>query len=339
MLNVGNEKVSVCSGINRRSFLQAGTAGMAGLMLPDVLKLEAAGAVDESKAKIRNCITIFLVGSPGQLDTWDMKPDAPAEVRGKFKPIKTNVNGIQICEHFPLMSRMMDKVALIRSLHHKTGATHENGQLWMMTGADFNADSIKPHIGSVISRVFGQKGELPPNVILPVPIGNTGAGPLHGQTAGQLGSAHEPFFLNADPSQANYKIADLDVPKGQSQTRLDARKRLLEQIDEVQRRAETRSTQMHDSAYDRAFRLLTSSTAKAAFDLNREDPKLREARVNVHERRQNKLGLLRWPWAHATAGRAMEMAIAGLSPCSSRSAMTRSARASAFAMARSRVVP
>ncbi len=80
-----------------------------------------------------------------------MKPDAPAEVRGKFKPIKTNVTGIQICEHFPLMARMMDKVALIRSLHHKTGATHENGQRWMMTGHDFNADSVKPHIGSVIS--------------------------------------------------------------------------------------------------------------------------------------------------------------------------------------------
>jgi hypothetical protein len=276
MLNVGNVKVPLCQGLSRRSFLQVGSAGLAGLVLPNLMRLEAAGAANERHARIRNCITIFLVGSPGQLDTWDMKPDAPAEIRGKFKPIRTNVPGIQICEHFPLMARMMDKVALIRSLHHKTGATHENGQRWMMTGHDFNADSVKPHSGSIISRVFGSKGDLPANVILPGPIGNTGAGPLHGQTAGYLGSAHEPFFLNADPARPNFKVADLEVPSGQSGFRLDARKRLLAQLDELQRRTETGSTQMHDSAYARAFRLLTSPKAKASFDLNREDDRLRD---------------------------------------------------------------
>src|SRR3954453_13298886 len=196
MLHIGNEYLPLCSGSTRRSFLQVGAAAMAGLSLPNWLNLEALGAVDEKKAKIRNCITIFLVGSPGHLDTWDMKPDAPENVRGKFKPIATNVPGVRICEHFPLMARMINKVALIRSLHHRTGATHENGQRWMMTGHEFNADSVKPHSGSVISRVFGSRGELPSNVILPGPIGNPGAGPLHGQQAGPLGSAHEPFFLN-----------------------------------------------------------------------------------------------------------------------------------------------
>jgi hypothetical protein len=197
-------------------------------------------------------------------------------VRGKFKPIRTNVPGIQICEHFPLMARMMDRVALIRSLHHKTGATHENGQRWMMTGHDFNADSMKPHCGSVISRVFGQKSELPANVILPGPIGQTGAGPLHGQTAAYLGSAHEPFFLNADPARPDFKVADLEVPSGQSGFRVDARRRLLEQLDDLQRRTESQSTQMHDSAYQRAFRLLTSPKAKEAFDLNREEDRVRD---------------------------------------------------------------
>src|SRR5204862_3026716 len=234
-----NVKMPVCHGhgVSRRSFLSAGTAGMAGLVLPDLLKLEASGAVaSKSGSKIRNCITIFLVGSPGQLDTWDMKPDAPAEVRGKFRPIQTDVPGIQICEHFPLMARMMNKVALVRSLYYRTGATHENGQRWMMTGHDFNPDSMKPHVGSVISRVFGQKSELPANVILPGPIGNTGAGNLHGQTAAYLGSAHEPFFLNADPARPDFKVGDLEVPSGQSATRLDARQRLLGQLDELQRR-------------------------------------------------------------------------------------------------------
>ena len=197
-----------------------------------------------------------------------MKPDAPAEVRGKFKPTKTNVTGIQICEHFPMMAKMMDKVALVRSLHHKTGATHENGQRWMMTGHDFNPDSMKPHIGSVVSRVFGSKGDLPANVILPGPIGNTGAGPLHGQTAGYLGSAHEPFFLNADPAGRNFKVGDLEVPAGESQSRLDARKRLLEQVDELQKHTESRAVGEHDAAYQRAFRLLTSPEAKRAFNLD-----------------------------------------------------------------------
>ncbi len=276
MLHVGNVKVPLCQGLTRRSFLQAGSAGLAGMALPNLFRLEAAGAFNGRPARIRNCITIFLVGSPGQLDTWDMKPDAPAEVRGKFKPIRTNVPGIQICEHFPLMARMMDKVALIRSLHHRTGATHENGQRWMMTGHDFNADSVRPHSGSVISRVFGPKGDLPANVILPGPIGNTGAGPLHGQTAAYLGSAHEPFFLNADPARPDFRVADLEVPKDQSGFRLDARRRLLSQLDDLQRRAETTSTQTHDSAYERAFRLLTSPKAKATFDLNREPADLRD---------------------------------------------------------------
>src|SRR5437868_5435179 len=203
MLNVGNVKLPLCHGhgVSRRSFLSAGSAGLATMALPNLLKMEASAAPDSSSSRsgIKNCITIFLVGSPGQLDTWDMKPDAPDTVRGKFKPTQTNVTGIRICEHFPLMARMMDKIALIRSLHHKTGATHENGQRWMMTGHDFNPDAMKPHSGSVISRLFGQKSELPANVVLPGPIGNTGAGPFHGQAAAYLGSAHKPFFLGADP--------------------------------------------------------------------------------------------------------------------------------------------
>lgn len=278
MFHIGHEKVPMCSGHGptRRSFLQAGSAGLMGLSLPAWMSLEASGAVDQSQQKIRNCITIFLVGSPGQHDTWDMKPEAPAEIRGKFKPIDTNVPGIQICEHFPLMARMMDKVALIRSLHHKTGASHENGQRWMMTGHDFNADSMKPYSGSVISRVFGNRGTLPASIILPGKIGNTGAGPLHGQTAAYIGSAHEPFFLGADPARSDFKVVDLQPPAGQTEFRINARKQLLTQIDEVQRKAETNSAIGRDAAYARAFNLLTSPEAKQAFDLTQEQPKLQD---------------------------------------------------------------
>src|SRR5258708_27399073 len=180
MLHIGNEHLPLCSGVNRRSFLQAGAAAMAGLTLPNLLKLQAAGAVDEKKAKIRNCITLFLVGSPGHLDTWDMKPDAPEDIPGKVKPISTSVPGVQICEHFPRMARIMDRVALIRSLHYTTGASHENGQRWMMTGHDFDAANKQTHMGSVISRSYDSRRALPAYYELPHGIGSSDIPPPHG---------------------------------------------------------------------------------------------------------------------------------------------------------------
>src|ERR1700738_2349930 len=101
MLNIGKEKVPLCHGVSRRSFLQVGATALTGMTLPHLLKLEAADAVDQRRARIKNCITIFLVGSPGHLDTWDMKPNAPANVRGPFKPINTNVSGMDLGEDLP----------------------------------------------------------------------------------------------------------------------------------------------------------------------------------------------------------------------------------------------
>ncbi|HVX14409.1 MAG TPA: DUF1501 domain-containing protein [Pirellulales bacterium] len=276
MLHIGRERIPACGDVTRRSFLTAGAAGLAGLSLPCRFSLEAAGAVDHSKAKIRNCITIFLVGSPGHLDTWDMKPEAPDDVRGKFRPIDTNVPGVQICEHFPLMARIMDRVALIRSLYHNSGASHENGQRWMMTGQDFNPNSVQPHSGSVVSRVFGPRGDLPASIILPGKIGNTGAGPYHGQTAAYLGSAHEPFVLGADPANGDFKVANLTPPADQDELRISARRQLLGQIDALQRRSESKSTQDLDASYARAFNLLTSPATKMAFELQHEADVLRD---------------------------------------------------------------
>jgi hypothetical protein len=275
MIHVGQANVPLCDGVSRRSFLQAGATAM-GLSLPTAMELEAAGAVDPKKQKIKNCITLFLVGSPGHLDTWDMKPDAPADIRGKFKPISTAVPGVQICEHFPLMARMMDKVALIRSLHHNTGASHENGQRWMMTGYDFNAANIQPHMGSVVSRVFGQKTSLPASIVLPAKIGNTGTSTPHGQASGYLGTAHAPFFLGSDPAVKNFKVANLEPPKGQTDFRINSRRNLLKQLDDLQRRTETSSTIQRDTAYSRAFNLLTSPKTRKAFDPAEETDKLRD---------------------------------------------------------------
>jgi hypothetical protein len=276
MLHLGNAHVPDCSGVNRRSFLQAGTAGLAGISLPNLLQLQEAGAVEYSKAKIRNCITIFMVGSPGHLDTFDMKPEAPADIRGKFKPIQTKVPGADICEHFPQMAKMMDKVALIRSLHHKTGTSHSNGSRWMMTGRDATGDSQLPHVGSVVARVFGPKSNLPPSIILPGKIGNTGGPSINGQEARYLGSGYEPFFLGADPARGNFEVANLSPAKGQTEFRINARRNVLQELDALQRRADTNSTIQRDTAYSRAFNLLTSSEAKSSFELKDEPGKMRD---------------------------------------------------------------
>jgi hypothetical protein len=276
MLNVGSAPVRLCEGVTRRSFLKLGTAGMAGLTLPTLFGLQRAGAVDAAKARIKNCITLFLVGSPGHLDTWDMKPNAPENIRGAFKPTRTNVPGLHICEHFPLMARMMNKVALIRSLSYNTGASHENGQRWMMTGHDFSENNPQPHSGSVISRVFGPRGDLPASIVLPGKIANTGTSTPHGQSAAYLGSAHEPFFLGGDPAARDFQVANLLLPKGLSEFRAQSRRQLLAELDALQRRAESKSVRDHDTAYDRAFNLLTSPGTKKAFDLTQEPDNVRD---------------------------------------------------------------
>jgi hypothetical protein len=184
--------------ISRRRFMQAGTAALAGA---DASRLLAAVAsASQPRASIRHCITLFLVGSPGQLDTWDMKPEAPSEIRGRFRPIATNVPGIEICEHFPQMARIADRFALVRSLHHAGPALHETGQRYMMTGDDFNPSEPRPMLGSVLSRVYGRRSSLPAAMILPQPLGDTGAGPWHGQTAGYLGREYDPRYVYADDS-------------------------------------------------------------------------------------------------------------------------------------------
>jgi hypothetical protein len=276
MLHIGNVKVPTCGGPTRRSFLQIGAAGLVGLNLPNFLAMKAAGAVDENKAEIKNCITLFLVGSPGHVDTFDLKPNAPADVRGPFKPTQTNVNGIQICEHLPQMAKLADKFSLIRSLYHRSAGTHETGQQWMQTGHGFDNAAAHPHAGSVIARVFGQKSPLPPSIILPAKIGNTGGPSSRCQTAAYLGAAYEPFFLESDPAKSDFKVANINPPPGQTDFRINSRRRLLTELESLQEKIENSSTTAHDSAYQRAFSLIASSDTKRAFDLGDEKDTVRD---------------------------------------------------------------
>ena len=195
MLSIEGEKgVRFRDGLTRRDFLRVGVgAGAVSLSLGD---LAAARAADKKDIK---CILLFLVGGPSQLDTWDLKPDAPAEIRGPFRPIKTNVPGVEICEHFPLMAKQADRYAILRSVHHKEAPIHETGCQLMQTGRLFRDGVEHPHYGSVLSYLRGPRQDgTPPFVVLPTPIGHTGVSVGHGQTAGRLGSRHEPMVMHGD---------------------------------------------------------------------------------------------------------------------------------------------
>jgi len=184
--------------MTRRDFLQAGSLSLLSLGISGLEGGSALGA--EACDRDVSCIMLFLVGGPSHLDTWDMKPDAPSEIRGPFRPIATNVPGIQISEIFPRLAARMDKVALVRSIHHQATAVHDTGHQMLQTGRLFSGGVEHPHIGCTLAKLKGPRGDAPPHVLLPRPIGNTGGGLPHGQSAGYLGKAFDPFVLNADSS-------------------------------------------------------------------------------------------------------------------------------------------
>src|SRR5262249_52195467 len=164
-------------------------------------------------------ILLFLVGGPGHLDTFDPKPDAPAEVRGPFRPIRTRAPGVDVCEHLPLLAGVADRVALVRSVHHTAAAMHEPGHQMMQTGRLFRHGVEQPHYGAVLSHLRGpRQADAPPFVVLPKPIGNTGVCVSHGQGAGWLGAAHEPLTLHADPAVMESPYALLKDAAVQSAT-------------------------------------------------------------------------------------------------------------------------
>jgi uncharacterized protein (DUF1501 family) len=217
MLDFHSQKgAQFCDGLTRRDFLRAGTlsAGAVGLSLVDTLQARSTGAAPAGDI---NCILLFLVGGPSQLDTWDPKPDAPDHVRGPFKPIDTNVPGIRIGEHFPLMAGMADRYALLRSVYHREAPIHETGHQLMQTGHLFRRGVDYPHFGAALSHLKGPAAAaVPPFVVLPGPIGHTGVSVSHGQSAGYLGAAHEPAFAcaNVDPARLTSRHGLVDAADG-----------------------------------------------------------------------------------------------------------------------------
>jgi hypothetical protein len=255
--------------------LQAGTLGAIGLSLPHLMELQAQGAVP--KDDDRSVIMIFNLGAPSQLDTFDPKPEAPEEIRGPFKAISTASSDIQITEILPQHARLADKFSLVRSCFHTAAAVHDTGHQMMQTGRLFTGGVNTPHAGCALSYLRGRKSDLPANVVLPEPMGRTGGNLPHGQDAGFLGKAHDPFALMADPSQPNFQVPDLLPPKQIGEARLARRRRLREVVDDTVRNFEaTADAQLLDSNFEAAFRLMTSAQARAAFDLSQEPTSVRE---------------------------------------------------------------
>jgi hypothetical protein len=264
-----HKSVHFCDGLKRRDFLHAGSLGLMGLSLGDLFTLKAAGRTDGTRD--RNCIMLFLVGAPSQLDTWDMKPNAPAEIRGPYRPIPTNVPGIQISEIFPRMARHADKFALLRSVHYSGVAVHDAGHQVMQTGRLFQAGIETPHVGSVLGFLKGPKGDVPPHVLLPHAIGNTGGNMPHGQTAGFLGKQFDPFVLNADPSDPAFSVPDMAPPSTISAIRADQRRNLRALVDGAVKSFEASpDARLLDRSFDQAYTLISSAKAREAFDLSRE---------------------------------------------------------------------
>ena len=255
--------------------MQVGALGAIGLSLPQYLaaKEQAGQSANDDRA----CIMIFNLGAPSQLDTFDMKPNAPSEVRGPFKAINTSAPGILLAEILPMHAKIADKIGFVRSVHHTGAAVHDAGWQMMQTGRQFTGGVNTPHAGAVLSYLKGRKTDLPPFVVLPELMGRGGGNLPNGQAGGFLGKAYDPFSLMADPSVANFKVPDLLPPTDIGEVRLSRRRQMRDIVDFTVKEFESsESAALMDDNFQAAFRLMTSDQARGAFDLSKEPLEVRE---------------------------------------------------------------
>ena len=272
---VGKGTAQTCDGVTRRDFLQVGSLGAAGLGVHHLAALKAQGAVRPDHDE-RSVIMIFNLGAPSQLDTFDMKPEAPAEFRGPFNAIPTK-GDFQISEILPLHAQVADKFSLVRSCYHTAAAVHDTGHQMFQTGRLFTGGLITPHAGSALAYLRGRKTDLPPHVLLPEPMGNTGGGMPHGQDAGFLGKAYDPYALMADPNQPQFKAPDLLPPPELGEARVERRRKLRSVVEDRLASFEaSESAKLLETSFESAFRMMSSPAARAAFDLSQEPESVRE---------------------------------------------------------------
>ncbi|MBS0264973.1 MAG: DUF1501 domain-containing protein [Planctomycetes bacterium] len=272
-----------CDGIDRRGFLRVGS--LAGLSLAQVMRLQAARAADSAvgpgrASKDINCIFIFIIGGMAHQDLWDPKPDAPAEIRGDFNPIRTAVPGMFVTDILPHVAGVTDQLAILRGLTHGD-PDHTAGYHVMMTGAhpgtggNFNRNkqdnNVHPCLGSMVAKVGGGNGSLPPYISVPNFL-NSG-GPAF------LGASYAPFVIESDPAAPDFSVRDIVLPEGIASERSVRRQQALREVNKFERNIEriSKNVQASDIFQEKAYNLMTSQRAKEAFDISRENETTRQA--------------------------------------------------------------
>jgi hypothetical protein len=268
--------------ISRRSLLRAGGLGFFGLNLANLLRARA-GEPKRADAKIKSCILLFYYGGPSHLDTWDMKPSAPAEIRGSFRSMPTRVPGIRVCEHMPHCARAMDKLAVVRSFHHPM-RNHNSAAVEALCGrtplkGDLELLSDDPNsfpcYGSALSYLRPGRSDIPAHVALPHVMHNVVQ--LPGQVGGFLGAAVNAFQVNGDPNQDSFRAGELELPADMPLSRMEDRHSLLGHMETQTARVERWAQgQNMDLFQEKAFGLLHSKSVRRAFDLSQETAQARE---------------------------------------------------------------
>lgn len=260
---------------DRRGLLRVGMLGASGLTLAGLLRHEAARANSPSRRKSA-VIILWMRGGPSQLETWDMKPGAPVEIRGEFSPIDTNVPGIQICEHLPRSAKIMDKWSIIRSMHFRDedGRTdHSTGDQVCFTGHPFGPVpdvNVAPSIGSQVKRQLqADNPQMPAYVMIPRHV--PGTSPAY------LGSRWDAFETHADPaSSAPFSVPNLRLADAAAGARMTDRRALLENLDGLNRRVANPDMKAVDEFHQQAAELLTGTAVQNAFDLDKEPAEVRQ---------------------------------------------------------------
>lgn len=282
MLSVLDSPTRLCDGLDRREWLRVGAA--CGVSLPMLLQHRGAAANPVGRAKA--CIQLFLLGAPPQQETWDPKPDSPAEARGDLKPIQSAVPGMLVGELMPKTAKLTNKIAVLRAVSTNDNA-HSSSGYYMTTGvphAPMGVENAKPgapndwpSLGAVVRRLWPHPTPLPAAITLPEVSFNDGNKPWPGQDAGWLGRTADPWVLEGDPNAAQFKIAGLAAPADLPAARLGQRQSLLEQIDHhldgVDRSGVLAE---HPGRSRQAFDLVASPAARKAFELDAESPAVRD---------------------------------------------------------------
>jgi hypothetical protein len=287
LFNAGRDRRRA-SPISRRELLRVGGLSLLGLSSCELARLRAAEPVDVTTERRRqhSCIFIFLFGGPSHIDLWDMKPQAPLEIRGEFKSIATSVPGIQICEHLPRLARGMDKICLLRSMEHRM-PVHGPACSEMFTGRAYFGPPVTdqarpedwPSLSSLMMRYGERQAGLPPSVVLPWYIQFAGQDKrIAGQTGGRMGELSNPFLVQGDPSDEHFDVQGIGLPVDMPVDRILARRKLLRQLEGalpgwLQGEPTVRSFANH---VETAFSMLGDLRANEAFRLDKEMPKTRE---------------------------------------------------------------